>query len=114
MRPLVHPPAEDITAQGILHALADPVRAAIFISLAAAGHASPCCQFLQMTDRSIPKSTLSQHFRVLREAGLVRSERRGVEVHNSSRCQDVEQRFPGLLLAIIGAYQQQWRQGAGT
>ncbi len=107
MRPFIHPPIENLTVQGILHALSDPVRAAIFISLAKTESATPCCQFLQVTDRTIPKSTLSQHFRVLRESGLVHSERRGVEVRNSSRCQDIEQRFPGLLQAILRAYQQQ-------
>ncbi|MHC1480679.1 ArsR/SmtB family transcription factor [Frateuria aurantia] len=108
MRPFIHPPIDDITVQGILHALSDPVRAIIFTSLAKAEQATPCCQFLQVTDRNIPKSTLSQHFRVLREAGLVHSERRGVEVHNNSRCKDIEQRFPGLLQAILQAYQRQW------
>jgi DNA-binding transcriptional ArsR family regulator len=34
----------------------------------------------------IPKSSLSQHFKALREAGLIRSERHGVEMRNTSRC----------------------------
>ena len=34
MRPLVHPALEDITVEGILHALSDPVRAAIYAQLA--------------------------------------------------------------------------------
>ncbi|WP_334270664.1 ArsR/SmtB family transcription factor, partial [Edaphobacter sp. HDX4] len=33
----------------------------------------------------MPKSTLSQHFKVLRESGLIRAERKGVEMHNTSR-----------------------------
>jgi DNA-binding transcriptional ArsR family regulator len=40
-------------------------------------------------------ATLSQHFRALREAGLVRSERHGVELRNVSRCKEIERRFPG-------------------
>lgn len=107
MRPFIHPPLEAITVQAVLHALADPVRAAIFISLTRSEHAAPCCEFLQVTARGIPKSTLSQHFRVLRDAGLVRSERHGVEVRNSSRCAEVEQRFPGLLAGILQAYHRQ-------
>jgi len=63
---------------------------------AASTGATICSNFLQVSDRSIPKSTLSQHFRALREAGLVRSERHGVEMRNVSRCKEIEQRFPGI------------------
>ena len=107
MRPLVHPAIEDVTVEGILHALADPVRAAIYARLTACEHGTACSAFLQMQDREIPKSTLSQHFRALREAGLVRSERIGVEMRNTTRCAELNQRFPGLLPALMGAYQQQ-------
>jgi DNA-binding transcriptional ArsR family regulator len=107
MRPLVHPSIEDITVEGILHALSDPVRVAIYADLAGSGCATICSNFLQISDRNIPKSTLSQHFRALREAGLVRSERRGVEMHNTSRCKEIEQRFPGLLGAILNAHKVQ-------
>ncbi|WP_189439792.1 ArsR/SmtB family transcription factor [Rhodanobacter panaciterrae] len=104
MRPLTHPSIEDITVEGILHALSDPVRVAIYAELAGATCTNICSNFLQISDRSIPKSTLSQHFRALREAGLVHSERRGVEMHNTSRCMEIEQRFPGLLPAILKAH----------
>ena len=98
MRPLFHPSIEEITVEGILHALSDPVRVAIYADIV--GQESPsqnCSTFLTVSDRTIPKSTLSQHFRELREAGLIRGERRGVEVHNTSRCTELEQRFPGLI-----------------
>ena len=41
---------------------------------------------------------------MLREAGLIRCERHGVEMRNHSRCAEVEARFPGLLAAIMSAY----------
>ena len=104
MKPLLHPSVDDITVEGILHALSDPVRVAIYADLAGSGCAQACTVFSQVIDRSIPKSTLSQHFRTLREAGLIRSERRGVEMHNTSRFDEVEARFPGLLPAILVAY----------
>jgi DNA-binding transcriptional ArsR family regulator len=63
-----------------------------------------CSTFLTVGDKAIPKSTLSQHFKILREAGLIRSERHGVEMHNSSRCAELEQRFPGLIRAIVTAH----------
>jgi DNA-binding transcriptional ArsR family regulator len=106
MRPLVHPSIEDITVEGILHALSDPVRAAIYAELAISAGAT-CSNFLKISDRDIPKSTLSQHFRALREAGLIRSERQGVEMRNSTRCAEIDQRFPGLLMAIMKAHQAQ-------
>jgi DNA-binding transcriptional ArsR family regulator len=106
MRPLIHPSIEDITVEGILHALSDPVRAAIYAELAVSSGAI-CSNFLKISDRDIPKSTLSQHFRALREAGLIRSERQGVEMRNSTRCAEVEQRFPGLLTTIMKAHQAQ-------
>jgi DNA-binding transcriptional ArsR family regulator len=96
MRPLVHPARDEITLSGVLYALADPVRLAIFRRLAAAGSGS--C--VACAPPALPKSTLSHHFRVLREAGLVRSERRGTEVANIARLEDIEARFPGLIAVI--------------
>jgi DNA-binding transcriptional ArsR family regulator len=107
MRPLIHPSIEDITVEGILHVLSDPVRVAIYAQMANAGCAFNCTNFSQVSDKTIPKSTLSQHFRALREAGLIRSERHGVEMHNTTRCAEIEQRFPGLVAAIMNAYYAQ-------
>ena len=104
MRPLVHPALEDITVEGVLHALSDPVRAAIFRQIAADGCAPSCAAFTQVGDKTLAKSTLSQHFKVLREAGLIRSERKGVEMQNTSRCEEIERRFPGLIPAIVNAH----------
>jgi DNA-binding transcriptional ArsR family regulator len=104
VRPLFHPSIEDITVEGILHALSDPVRVAMFADIAAQECSHNCSMFLTVSDKAIPKSTLSQHFRALREAGLIRGERRGVEMHNVSRCAEIEQRFPGLLGAIVNAH----------
>ncbi len=112
MRPLFHPSLEDITVEGILHALSDPVRVAIFVDIVAQECSQSCSMFLNISDKPIPKSTLSQHFRALREAGLIRGERRGVEMHNTSRCAEVEQRFPGLIRAIANAHTIQSRDQA--
>ena len=104
MRPLFHPSIEDITVEGILHALSDPVRVAIYADIVAQECSHNCSTFLTVSDKTIPKSTLSQHFRALREAGLIRGERRGVEMHNTSRCTEIELRFPGLIRAIVNAH----------
>jgi DNA-binding transcriptional ArsR family regulator len=107
MRPLFHPPIEDVTVEGILHALSDPVRAAIFADLATSSCPYNCSNFLNVTEKKIPTSTLSHHFKTLREAGLIRAERRGVEMHNTSRCPEIESRFPGLIAAIVSAHKVQ-------
>jgi DNA-binding transcriptional ArsR family regulator len=107
MRPLFHPSPEDITVEGVLHALSDPVRVAIFAEIAGSACPYNCSNFLNVSEKSIPKSTLSQHFKVLREAGLIRGERHGVEMHNRSRCAEVQQRFPGLIAAIVNAHKLQ-------
>jgi DNA-binding transcriptional ArsR family regulator len=107
MKPLFHPGVDDITVEGILHALSDPVRVAIYADIVASGCSKACSSYLGLREGGIPKSTLSQHFKALREAGLIRSERRGVEMQNSSRCQEIETRFPGLIPAILKAHAAQ-------
>src|ERR1700685_3342268 len=112
MRPLFHPSIEEITVVGILHAPSDPVRVAIYADIVSQECSQNCSTFLTVSDKTIPKSTLSQHFRALREAGLIRGERRGVEVHNVSRCAELEQRFPGLIRAIVNAHAIQLKNEA--
>ncbi len=116
MRPLFHPSMDDITVEGILHALSDPVRVAIFADIVGSDCSQNCSNFVNVSDKPIPKSTLSQHFKALREAGLIRGERRGVEMQNSSRCAEIEKRFPGLIAAIVNAHkiQLQGKQLAGN
>jgi DNA-binding transcriptional ArsR family regulator len=107
MRPLFHPSIEDVTVETIMHALSDPVRATIYLNIAASDRSQNCSNFSRVSEKDIPKSTLSQHFKALREAGLIRGERRGVEMHNTSRCAELEKRFPGLIPAIINAHKVQ-------
>jgi DNA-binding transcriptional ArsR family regulator len=110
MRPLFHPSIEDVTVEGILHALSDPVRVAIYAEIVGSDCGRSCSNFLRVREKTIPKSTLSQHFKILREAGLIRGERRGIEMHNTSRCAEIEARFPGLIAAIVNAH---YLQSAG-
>ena len=94
---------DDVTVEGIMGALSDPVRIAIFAGVAGAATSTNCSYFLQVRDQMIPRSTLTTHFRILREAGLIRGERRGVEMHNTTRRAEIDQRFPGLLASIFNA-----------
>ncbi|MBB4576952.1 ArsR/SmtB family transcription factor [Rhizobium lentis] len=106
MRPLFHPALEDIRPEAILYALSDPERVAIFAKLATAGCGGTCSALADLGDRIIPKSSLSNHFKVLRESGLIRSERQGVEMRNQTRCAELDARFPGLIRSILVAYGQ--------
>src|ERR1700761_2100960 len=110
MRPLFHPAIDDITVEGILHALSDPVRVAIFNSIVNSDCSQNCTAFSHVLDKGIPKSTLSQHFKALREAGLIRGERHGVEMQNTSRCREIDKRFPGLVESIAKAYNVQLQE----
>lgn len=96
-----------MTVQGILHALSDPVRVEIFSQLIDASCTQNCTAFLNVGQTPLPKSTLSYHFRVLREAGLVYSERSGVEVQNRARCADFKHTFGDLIGAILDAYKKE-------
>ena len=96
MRAFHHPADEDITLDGLLYALSDPTRRAIVGKLDAQGGLN-CSQ----TCQDMPPSTISHHHRILRESGLIRSERRGVEVLNTVRRDALDTRFPGLLDAIL-------------
>ena len=98
---------EEVTVEGILHAFSDPVRMHIFMELAAAECAKNCSAFLHVDKAILPKSTLSQHFRVLREAGLIISERKGVEMHNRTRCAELKEQFGDMVGVIVTAYAAQ-------
>ena len=39
--------------------------------------------------------------------GLIRSERKGVELHNTSRCEELKKQFGNMIVAIIDAYSEQ-------
>lgn len=105
MRPLYHPSVQEITVEGILYALGDPVRAKILADIARSECPQNCSTFLKMQDANLPKSTLSKHFKILRDAGLIRSVRKGVELHNTSRCSEIKDRFGPMVREILQAYE---------
>ena len=99
MRPIHHPDRKDITLAGVLYALGDPVRLEIVKRLAEHQEALSCCA-LQVP---VAKSTLSHHIKVLREAGVIASQKEGTQYANSLRREDLEAQFPGLLDAVLKA-----------
>src|SRR5262249_43842895 len=99
-RPFVHPPIDTIKLESVLYALADPVRLEIVLRMAAGGCPLNCSA---AAPQNLPKSTQSHHYQILREAGLISSERRGTEVVNTLRCAEIETKFPGVVKAILAA-----------
>jgi DNA-binding transcriptional ArsR family regulator len=96
---IAHPAREEIELGAMLHALSDPVRRQIVTALAQAEGERSCGSF----DLPVTKSTCTHHFRVLREAGVIRQRQRGTARLNSLRRADLEDRFPGLLDRILQA-----------
>jgi DNA-binding transcriptional ArsR family regulator len=97
VEPLAHPPREEIELAAVLQALSDPMRLTIVIALA--GHLELSCKEIELP---VVKSTCTHHFRVLREAGVIRQRQQGTSRLNSLRRADLDVRFPGLLDAVLG------------
>lgn len=95
-RGFIHPSSKDFTIDGVLHALSDPVRREIVSALYNCEGMS--CR--KACERLAP-STVSFHHKILRECGLIRSEKVGVEVINTLRLDELNKRFPGLVESII-------------
>jgi DNA-binding transcriptional ArsR family regulator len=96
MRPMYHPDPQQITLSSVLYALGDPIRLAIVRQLAERGEQN-CCDF----GFAIARSTMSHHFKILRESGVVLSRKSGTQHLNSLRQQELNERFPGLLTAVL-------------
>ena len=90
------PLRKELQLTAVLYALSDEVRLGIVRQLAKQGE-QPCGVF--EVDR--PKSSLSHHFRVLRESGVVSTRKEGKLLMNKLRREDLEARFPGLVKAIL-------------
>jgi DNA-binding transcriptional ArsR family regulator len=95
----VHPAKEDITLSGVLGALAEPMRLKIMKGMLAEHGCVSCTDAAPCPDMA--KSTLSNHFRILREAGLIRTTKKGVTNRNLVRLEDINDRFPGLLKLLF-------------
>lgn len=93
---LDEPETAQLELHEVLHALSDPVRLDVVRVLAARGE-----QTCGAVPAAVSKSTLSHHFRVLREAGVTRTLPRGTQRFVSLRHEDLEARFPGLLAAVL-------------
>lgn len=97
MKFIYHPDIDEVSLAGVLYALGDPVRLTIVSSLAQ--HRELTCGIAYPLP--IPKSTLSHHLKILREAGIIHVRPQGREFYNSLRRDELNQRFPGLLDSVL-------------
>jgi DNA-binding transcriptional ArsR family regulator len=96
MREPHHPSRAELELSAVLHALSDPARLSIVRHLSDEGECT-CGHF----DFGLSKATLSHHFRVLRESGILRARPDGRKRLLSLRREDLDARFPGLLNAVL-------------
>lgn len=107
MAQFIHPDLKDVPLASLLHALSDPARLAIVRCLSkdhAEGGVGLSCN--AAVAEELPRATLSNHFTLLRGAGLIESRKQGVMVINRLRRDELDARFPGLLAAVLGATEQ--------
>ena len=89
-----HPATEALDLVTIMRTLGDPLRLEI-VRVLADGRPRVCNELSGALD--IPPSTGSYHLRLLREAGVTRTQAQGTLRLISLRRDDLEERFPGLL-----------------
>ncbi|WP_037837047.1 MULTISPECIES: ArsR/SmtB family transcription factor [unclassified Streptomyces] len=93
--PLPEPSVEELRLETVLGALSDPLRLTIVRKLLLESEAfDHSCGWFGL-DR--PKSSLTHHFKALREAGITRQRQYGLERRSQVRVADLDARFPGLL-----------------
>ena len=97
-RTINHPAPQTVELTEVLHALSDPVRLEIVRELAAEGGCQRRCGEFALP---VTKSTLTHHFRVLRESGVIEQVRCGTAKENRLRREDLDAQFPGLLASVL-------------
>lgn len=97
---LVHPDPADFDLLDVLHALSDPTRMTIVRTLRS--ELERACGTFPV---DVAPSTLTHHFRILREAGVIRQREDGNRRWTTLRNDDLQARFPGLLDTIVAAYE---------
>ena len=98
MKELRHPESSELSLIVITRALSDPVRLEILRQLMSAGELT-CGQLNQ----GRAKSSMSHHFKVLREAGLITTRIEGKEHLNALRYSAIDKKYPGLLTSLLAA-----------
>jgi DNA-binding transcriptional ArsR family regulator len=101
-RHLPHPELAEVELSAVLFALSDPARLELVRELADRGPLT-VAQCQATGGPEVPKSTFSHQLKTLREAGVVRNEPAGRQRTVTLRRAEIDERFPGLLDAVLGA-----------
>ncbi|HEY2451838.1 MAG TPA: helix-turn-helix transcriptional regulator [Scandinavium sp.] len=96
-----HPEREHIRLENVLFALGNALRLEIVKTLADGCELS--CGALR---QDVAKSTMTHHWRVLRDSGVIWQRPQGRENMISLRREDLDARFPGLLDTLLLAIQR--------
>src|SRR3954447_16467850 len=99
---LTHPSSNEVQLASVMAALSDPVRVSIVRALAAQGEFA--CGTLEL---GVSPATRSHHFRVLRQAGITLTRPEGTHRYVSLRRDELDERFPGLLDAVLAAAERE-------
>jgi DNA-binding transcriptional ArsR family regulator len=98
VRSYEHPEAENVSLTRVLFALSDPVRLGMVRILAS----REAVNSLDLGP-DMPKSTVTHHTRILREAGVTHTRPEGRNCWISLRRDVLDTKFPGLLDAVLAA-----------
>ncbi|MEV0251816.1 ArsR family transcriptional regulator [Nocardia sp. NPDC050712] len=93
--PLPEPAVADLRLEAVLSMLSDPLRLHIVRELLL--HSEEFDHTCGWFGIDRPKSSLTHHFKALREAGVIRQRQYGLERRSHVRIDDLQTRFPGLL-----------------
>lgn len=93
-----HPEREQIRLENVLNALGNPLRLAV-VHMLASGREFTCGSLLLGQS----KSTMTRHWRVLREGGVIWQRPNGREQLVSLRRKDLDARFPGLMRSLLSS-----------
>jgi len=99
MRSIPQPSMDSFDLTTILSALADPTRRELLRLTYSHTEPVECAVIARNID--VSPATVSHHWRILREAGLTHTTVQGRARFISVRRDEMEQRFPGLLAAIL-------------
>ncbi|WP_194898318.1 ArsR/SmtB family transcription factor [Catenulispora pinisilvae] len=100
---LSHPGEDAVELTAVLSALAEPVRLTIVRTVGDFGGDGgiACLEVWDKSGLTATKSTMSHHYKVLREAGLVVMWWVGAKKHVRLRRELMDVRWPGLLDAVL-------------
>lgn len=96
-----HPDRDQIRIEAVLSALGSPLRLAVVRVLDVGGEHN-CGSVLSVLGVT-SKSTMTHHWRVLRDSGVIWQHPSGRENLLTLRREDLDTRYPGLLDAILAS-----------